>query len=231
MPRRPSTTLVVSTPSKRTAKRARVGSKALVTKKTFPLKYNPVPPKFVTTVRYADVVNLSITSGAFASQVFSCNGLFDPDVTGTGHQPLYFDQLIALYQHYNVMSSKITIRATVAEADLTALAMMVRVDDNSSLNANAVASMAELPGANTPYTVTNTAVSALPVLYASWRAKDIFPGNDIANLQGSSGANPTEQSYYIIGGQDYALNTLVITCAVLIEYQVMWSEYKSVATS
>lgn len=213
------------------SKRARTGSKSLVTKKTFPLKYNPVPPKFVTTVRYADIFNLTITAGAFANQVYSCNGLFDPDITGTGHQPMYFDNLIALYQHYNVRSSKITVRGCVAEADLTALSMMIRVDDNSSLVTNSATAMAELPGQDTPFVVTNTGHDPVPVLKASWRAKDIFPGNDIANLQGTSSANPTEQSYYIIGAQDYALNNLVVTCAVLIEFQVEWSEYKSVAQS
>ena len=36
------------------------------------------------------------------------NSLFDPDQTGTGHQPYYFDQFAALYNRYTVLGSKLT---------------------------------------------------------------------------------------------------------------------------
>jgi hypothetical protein len=35
--------------------------------------------------------------------------MFDPDYTGTGHQPRYFDQYSAVYQKYKVFSSSCTI--------------------------------------------------------------------------------------------------------------------------
>jgi hypothetical protein len=36
-------------------------------------------------------------------QVFRVNGLYDPDQTGTGAQPVYFDQWMALYNRYRVL--------------------------------------------------------------------------------------------------------------------------------
>lgn len=45
------------------------------------------------------------------SYEFRANGCFDPDVTGTGHQPRGFDQYGQLYDRYVVTSSKITVNA------------------------------------------------------------------------------------------------------------------------
>ena len=40
------------------------------------------------------------------------NSLFDPDFTGTGHQPYYFDQFATIYQRYTVIGSKLTATFT-----------------------------------------------------------------------------------------------------------------------
>lgn len=60
-----------------------------------------------TTVRYSDVITLTSTSGSLAKYIFSLNSCYDPDVSGTGHQPLMWDQLTALYNRYVVKGAKI----------------------------------------------------------------------------------------------------------------------------
>ncbi len=61
--------------------------------------------KTTAHLRYVDTI--SIDSGTtIASHVFAANGLFDPDITGTGHQPLMFDEYTLLYNRYRVISSK-----------------------------------------------------------------------------------------------------------------------------
>lgn len=42
-------------------------------------------------------------------RIYSANGLYDPDVTGIGHQPRGFDQIKTMYDHYYVRQSKITV--------------------------------------------------------------------------------------------------------------------------
>lgn len=37
------------------------------------------------------------------AQVYLMNSLYDPDSTGTGHQPLNFDQIVAIYLKYLVL--------------------------------------------------------------------------------------------------------------------------------
>lgn len=61
---------------------------------------------------YADRAGLSATTGglAIAPVVFSLNGLFDPDVSGTGHQPRGFDQWMALFKRYKVFKVDVELR-------------------------------------------------------------------------------------------------------------------------
>jgi len=44
-----------------------------------------------------------------ATQVFAANGLYDPDISGIGHQPRGYDQIIQLYDHYVVTKAKIEV--------------------------------------------------------------------------------------------------------------------------
>ncbi len=46
--------------------------------------------------------------GAVTIHRYAMNGLFDPDLTSTGHQPMGFDQLAEIYKGYRVISAKIT---------------------------------------------------------------------------------------------------------------------------
>lgn len=57
--------------------------------------------------------DIHIYDGASASKyyTFRGNSLYDPDLSGVGHQPLYFDQYALIYSKYRVLGAKITLRA------------------------------------------------------------------------------------------------------------------------
>lgn len=68
--------------------------------------------------RYVDTITLNPTIGAnMVYHTFSANGMYDPDITGTGHQPRGFDQYMQFYQHYTVIGSK--LKATFVTNDAT----------------------------------------------------------------------------------------------------------------
>lgn len=56
--------------------------------------------------RYTDNIQLQSTSGVPQFYQFAGNSLFDPDITGTGHQPYGFDQWSAFYNKYTVFGCK-----------------------------------------------------------------------------------------------------------------------------
>ncbi len=56
------------------------------------------------TLPYVQRFAISVVSGAVNFQQFRVNSAYDPDYTGTGHQPLGFDQWAQFYNHYVVES-------------------------------------------------------------------------------------------------------------------------------
>lgn len=95
--------------SRRGGRQTRKAGKKTYAKKK-PTLYNssslaPIPPRFVTKMKYAETFTLVGTG--MRSQAMNLNSLFDPNRTGTGHQPYGFDQLCgpagtALYNRYRV---------------------------------------------------------------------------------------------------------------------------------
>lgn len=78
---------------------------------------SPFPREMMTQFTYAENFTITSTVGAVYNYLFSANSLFDPNVTGTGIQPRFYDTLVganstaAPYQSYRVMSSKIAVEA------------------------------------------------------------------------------------------------------------------------
>jgi len=60
----------------------------------------PVAQRMRTVLRYSETVQRSGLSTY--DYLWRLNSLFDPNQTGTGHQPKGFDQLAAFYQRYRV---------------------------------------------------------------------------------------------------------------------------------
>lgn len=76
--------------------------------KTFPQKLN-------TILTYNDTdfeLTTALGNSYNISHLFSGNSIYDPDHSGVGIQPYYYDQLAAVYNRYQVYASKITIYMT-----------------------------------------------------------------------------------------------------------------------
>ncbi len=63
-----------------------------------------IPDRFRTRLVYAAGGEVS-TAGAFSDKIWNINSVFDPDQSGVGHQPRYFDQLAGLYNRYRVLAA------------------------------------------------------------------------------------------------------------------------------
>lgn len=86
------------------------------------------PDRVLTKLRYVQTVTLGNGSYTVASHTFRCNSLFDPDYSGTGHQPMYFDQYAALYQYYDVKKAKIHVDVANLIGGTTLNSVMVGLD-------------------------------------------------------------------------------------------------------
>lgn len=54
-------------------------------------------------------------------KIFMANSLFDPDFSGTGHQPLGFDEWMRLYNRYRVHSSSMNCQTINKSTTVTSL--------------------------------------------------------------------------------------------------------------
>lgn len=227
MPKRAS--YAITTPAKRSKsktvtrrkQRFSIPTKVFMGKQTF-------PKQLFNTLRYTTQVNMATVAGV-VKQVFSANGMFDPDISGIGGQPMYYDQLMALYDHYTVLRSR--IKAVFSHSANVNMVYSIYIDDDTSTVANAVDASCR-PGAK--WTMVNPSLGTMPVvLYSKWDAAATFGPNPQAqdSLQGNATSNPTEQSYYVLQCFDGAGGANAGSLMVEIEYDVVWDEWVTAASS
>lgn len=61
-----------------------------------------ISPRVQTRLKYNETISITSTMGAMVDYQFRLNSIYDPDLTGGGHQPLGRDQLAGLYNRYRV---------------------------------------------------------------------------------------------------------------------------------
>lgn len=98
----------------------------------------PVPVRKKLRLKY--VQRITINPGASGGAVlhnFRANSLFDPDRTGTGHQPIGFDEWAVFYNRYTVVSSsiKVTAYGSAATGPLGNIMVGVLLDDDNTSSA------------------------------------------------------------------------------------------------
>ncbi len=93
-----------------------------------------IPRSVLVKLRYHDVRNL--TGAITDSWVYRLNSLFDPDFTGTGHQPLWHDQLALLYNRYQVHGCYIRVRMVNLSASVPVEVVLFENDDSGYLQAH-----------------------------------------------------------------------------------------------
>jgi len=59
---------------------------------------------------YCEAIDLGTQSSAARSYLYAANGLYDPNISGTGHQPMGFDQMMTFYNHYCVLKATIKVQ-------------------------------------------------------------------------------------------------------------------------
>lgn len=97
---------------KRTFKKRRFKKRKFSRKKAVirRLPLTGFPRSKLVRMRYVESVVIDPGSVVPILYEFNCNNIFDPNRTGTGHQPRSHDQWSEVYGRYNVVSSKCYVR-------------------------------------------------------------------------------------------------------------------------
>lgn len=188
-------------------------------------------PLFATRTKrtlqyFAAVGPLSTGASVVGAYVFSANGLFDPDISGTGGQPMGFDQMMSFYNHYTVVRSR--ARVVITNSSTVATLTAALVISGSSTVTTSIEQLVE-----------NGDVSLTQLGYAGMMGSTVkltravnaaqFQGVDDVmddpNMRGDSASNPTEQFYYhVCVWNPYSASVLTSYFQILIEYEVVFHE-------
>jgi len=135
-------------------------------------KLTPFPGLVIKRHRYIETITMpaGAAAGLSSSYTFSANGIYDCNITGVGHQPMFRDEMAANYAAYTVLESYITWLIPNSNTSLTCYGNYT--DDAAFSTAPGIDVIAEQHGAS-PHMVTNNKTSPL-ALRGKFIAKNWF---------------------------------------------------------
>lgn len=187
-----------------------------------------LPLRCKNVMRYATTFEVTLDVNGAGLVAIRCNGLYDPEVAVGGHQPMYYDQLTALYNHWTVVKSRLK-SSVVGISGIGGTCLVTQfVDDDSSI-VTGTPGIRERPGARTrQYTTSQTDKGGV----SYFNAQAAFGGNVIDNteLSGDVSNDPVEQQvFYVYLSEGTPTNVFQIN--IEVEYDVVWHELKSIGGS
>lgn len=196
---------------------------------------SPLPQRFKALMRYSEP-NIRLNpgiGGTLAHNVFSANGIHDPDITNTGHQPMGFDELISMYDHGVVIASKIKVTFTNRDATY---AQICGIDLRDSNVVQADARVVIENGTCNYLTLGKSGSSrdTATLTYTCNPNKFLSRSNPLSDpqLKNSTSSNPTEQCFYhVFAGPLESVDAGIVDINVLIEYNTVFFEPKPMALS
>lgn len=210
---------------RRTLKRRSVAADALVMPNLSVKRFDfGFPSTLVTTLRYVDVYTLTSTAQAVAKQVFRMNSCFDPDYTGTGHQPYYFDQLAAVYGGYCVIGSKLKatfspITDAIATAQPSGPMMIGIIGEPGGTTSSTLYTLLETSGAVSTLLGGPNGGNNVKTLYNTYSpGKNLALGDEDDTIQAAVTANPSQVWYSTVFMQETGLGSPT-SCNVKVEIQ------------
>jgi len=186
---------------------------------------------------HEEELTFTSTSGVPGGYVYSANGMFDPNITGTGHQPLGFDQMMLLYEQYTVIKSKITVE--LLNSNTTALSRCavylspdatILSDPNRAIENGLIVTKLLFPNV-TFMSAKQFNLDCNVPSYFGRRGPMATIVND-PELFGTAAANPVEQVYFVTSAWDpFGTNTLSYFLNVTIEYDAIFWEPRKLTES
>lgn len=190
--------------------------------KTWPLNrgyaspyFDPFPNQMRNILRYSTTINLDPVAGLPQHYLFRATSIFDPDATGTGHQPYGHDTLASIYNHYQVDECIITMTSTSVGTNGI---FGITVTDDSSVNSD-FDTVREQKGA----TFASIAASPNPVrVMSKYVRKATFPVETALDTVANYGANPTENTFFDVWAEGNlpGNNPTAMSFVITLSYKV-----------
>lgn len=193
-----------------------------------------MPSVYHTDLEFSGVGTLTTLGGGGPStEVYRANDLFDPYFTGVGHQPRGFDQIMAFFNHFTVLSSSIRVDF-MFNPDVAGNGVVcgVGLNDISGPVLDPV-TWTELP--RTRYKVAKNQGGASVVVFNKYDVRPFFgvtAPTQALQQQGSISSSPSEQAFYLISAEGLPNgNAITVQFKTTIRYKAVFHGPKSVGQS
>lgn len=189
------------------------------------------PAKTRKMLRYSSNSSLSSIAGVVSSWVYSANGLFDPDISGTGHQPMGFDQMMLSYEHYTVIRAKAYITFKNTSTGTPVVAITVAPSPTPITVIDQIIEFGGLTQCNLEvkgqYGANKTLTAGCDISLLNGASKIL----DFNVLRGDVANNPAEQTYFVV--QMWSADGTTVTCNfdVVLEFESWFTEPRQLTES
>jgi hypothetical protein len=175
---------------------------------------------------------LSIPAGASTSYVFSANGMYDPDISGTGAQPRGFDQMMIFYEHYTVSRCHIEVSFRNYTASVAPTVYIAARADTAN-----VPSPTDLMEQGNSVSVQIQPIGegslqklSMVVDVARFLGFDDLMDSNVA--RGDLTSNPAEQVYFHVGAfNNETLASGTVQFQVRLRYLAVFTEARTITPS
>lgn len=192
----------------------------------------PFAPSMRVSLRYAETHNFTTGTAGVAGteQVMRLNDLYDTNLTGTGHQPYGYDQMVALYNRWRVDRVRITfLWSTIGgSAELALLHLLRTATGGLTMLGQTVDRLTEIPMIKTAILSSsgNSRTRKVVVEANIWDILGISKNtyvSDVDRYSGSTNASPavtpfsahTVASYSLVAGES-------ATCQIILDYDCLF---------
>lgn len=190
---------------------------------------NPIPQRYICKMKYCET---NVTNAVTGQYLYNLNSLFDPDRTGTGHQPMGFDNMSLLYNRYRVISCSWRIESPITN-DSDFRSIHAQPNNDPDITWGNAGYMRESP--RTKYVTLNpggvaktlTGWISLPSLVGRSRAE--YMADD--RYQADVLSNPQEAAILYVLSTNMNGNPISVPIQVTLEYTVEFFDVKHLLQS
>lgn len=236
--KRTYSTTVISAPKKSEAPRKKRSKKnAYATQRLGFSNRNGVKPQLKSTLKYAEHIKITPAANGCYSYPFRINSLYDPDVAVGGHQPMGFDEIMALYGHAYVVSARIRVTQLMEDTTTSipgAFGVTFTDGSTSAFAGKALSTVLEDQHTCEWKAAGGTVTSAMPRVIASIDCNKWFNVKDLVGQEDkriSAAVDASNQIYaHVWFGSDLA-TAGAQEFVVEIEYDAVFSDPKALTAS
>lgn len=198
-----------------------------------PLNTIGLPDRFDCTLKYCETYTFS-GSASPAAQVWALNSAFDPNLTGAGHQPSFYDTLQAVYSRYYVEAFKVEVQLSNHTSTVSVFGTLNYSDTNVSTSTVEALSEAHY---SQPFVLANqgSGGSSLDVKLP-WMATRQLMGTPFTeaddNMYAAVSASPADLAFGILKlSADDTVTTIVVLAKVSIYMRIRFKDLLPLVSS